>query len=196
MWIITTEQIRQKRLSYKIGMGRERGESCVFPWAVVVICQLPVKIYFIIFCLHHKFNTEEYVATISDSRLLCFFGRLSPAVSVPLRSTLRSSALPGNRLPRRGRDCGHMRAPVKSYVTVLAPLLARWLKRRRKEHGKTCERSEDFSERQLLFSYMFFDPVRAQTAVLCSKGITSERNVTALLQYTVFWGFDFLCSSG
>lgn len=51
---------------------------------------------------------------------------------------------------------GHMRAHAESYVTVLAPLLARWLKRRRKEHGKTCERSVDFSERQLLFLMYFF----------------------------------------
>lgn len=55
-----------------------------------------------------------------------------------------------------------MRAHADSYVTVLAPLLARWLKRRRKEHGKTCERSEDFSERQLFYVLWFFDPVHAQ----------------------------------
>lgn len=34
------------------------------------------------------------------------------------------------------------RAPAQPYVTALAPLLARWLKRRRKQHEKTCERSE------------------------------------------------------
>ena len=44
-----------------------------------------------------------------------------------------------------------MRAPAGPYVTALAPLLARWLKRRRHEHGETCERSEDFSDTQLLF---------------------------------------------
>lgn len=55
-----------------------------------------------------------------------------------------------------------MRAHADSYVTVLAPLLARWLKRRRKEHGKTCERSEDFSERELFYVLWFFDPVHAQ----------------------------------
>lgn len=43
-----------------------------------------------------------------------------------------------------------------AYVIALAPLLARWLKRRRKEHEKTCERSEDFSDMHVLFFFFSF----------------------------------------
>lgn len=42
-----------------------------------------------------------------------------------------SRCLPGNRfLPPRGRGCVRTRAPAESYVSALAPLHARWLKRR------------------------------------------------------------------
>lgn len=113
--------------------------------------------------------------------LFFFLGRLSPAgrpPPPPLRPALCQVT---------AYLAMHTRAPAK-YVTALAPLLARWLKRRRKEHGKTCERSEDFSERQLLFSYgVFWTPHMHKPPCCAQKGITFERNVTALLQITVFW---------
>ena len=94
---------------------------------------------------------------LSLSFSLSLFLSFHPS-TLPSLHPLRPPLLPGNCLPRRGRDRGRTRAPAKSYVTVLAPLLARWLKRRRKEHGKTCERSEDFSERQLLCLMCVFFP--------------------------------------
>lgn len=129
---------------------------------------------------------ETYVITVSRC-----FNRRSPTARLPLLPLSVLGALQVNCLYPRGRVRGLMRAPAKSYVTALAPLLARWLKRGRKEHGETCERSEDFSERQLLCLLCFFvDPVHAQTFVLCLKGFTSEGTSSAV------WGFEFLVSSG
>lgn len=108
-----------------------------------------------------------------------------------------SVLLPGNCLPRRGRDCGHMRAPAKSYVTVLAPLLARWLKRRRKEDEKTCEQLRTLVRDNFLCLIWFFFSCTNRRAVLTRNYV--QRNVTALLQLTVYFYFYFsyfLCSSG
>lgn len=91
-----------------------------------------------------------------------------------------------------------MRAHADSYVTVLAPLLARWLKRRRNEHGKTCERCEDFSERQLFHVLWFsFWPPCMHKPQRCAFKRDYKGNVTAVLQFTVLFCccffFLFLC---
>ena len=77
-----------------------------------------------------------------------------------------------------------MRALVLSYVTVLAPLLARWLKRRRKEQGETCERSEDLVERQ--FCAYFFDPMHCAETDFKSEGRTQIK-LTAILRVSLFF---------
>lgn len=111
-----------------------------------------------------------------EVKSLDFAAPLSPPV--PSASPTPRQPLPGDASPRRGRGRACSRAHSSgAYVTALAPLLARWLKRRRKEHEKTCERSEDFSDMHVLFFFFSFfsffccfDPVRAQPALLCVKG--------------------------
>lgn len=104
----------------------------------------------LVFVLNHKLNSKHG----TRSHIPDFSAPLNPPTPTP--PPLRPP-LPGDASPRRGRGRACSRAHTSgAYVTALAPLLARWLKRRRKEHEKTCERSEDFSDMHVLFFFFSF----------------------------------------
>lgn len=79
-----------------------------------------------------------------------------------------------------------VRALVLSYVTVLAPLLARWLKRRRKEQGETCERSEDLVRDNFVLTFL------TQCTVLKRILKQKEGHKLSLLQFSEF-AYYLLC---
>lgn len=96
--------------------------------------------------------------------------------------------------PRRGRDRSHMRAPADTYVTVLAALLARWLKRRRKEDGKHVSAPGTLVKATFIFLIIFLKHQRWDCALkdLHVKGRHGSQSPSVCLYFGVFFFWNTL----
>lgn len=90
-----------------------------------------------------------------------------------------------------------MRAPADTYVTVLAALLARWLKRRRKEDGKHVSAPGTLVKATFIFLIIFLKHQRWDCALkdLHVKGRHGSQSPSVCLYFGVFLEHTVLVSS-